>query len=90
MTSDEKMYEHLETRCPRLGGEVTFAYCETEGGDLPCPRILSCWEPHFPVEAYLRGKLTQTQWDACFDRPAKDKVTTLIELIEAAKKRKGL
>jgi hypothetical protein len=90
MTSDNRMYEHLETRCPRLGGEVTFAYCETEGGDLPCPRILACWEPHFPVEVYLRGKLTQTQWDACFDRPAKDKVATLIELIEAAKKRKEL
>jgi hypothetical protein len=88
--SNKKMYEDLEIRCPRLGGEVTFAYCETEGGDLPCPRILLCWEPHLPIEPYLRKKLTRTQWHACFGQPAKDKMTTLIELIEAAKERKGL
>ena len=84
------MYDNLEIRCPRLGGEVTFAYCQKEGGDLPCPRILACWQPHFDVETYLGGKLTKTEWDCCFNRPSKDKVTTLIELIEAAKKRKGV
>ena len=84
------MHDHLEIRCPRLGGEVTFAYCQKEGGDLPCPRILACWQPHFDIETYLRGKLTTAEWDSCFNRPPKDKVTTLIELIETAKKRKGL
>jgi len=84
------MYDNLEIRCPRLGGEVTFAYCQKEGGDLPCPRILACWQPRCDVETYLRGKLTKTEWDCCFNRPSKDKVTTLIELIEAAKKRKGV
>ena len=82
------MYENIEIRCPRLGGEVTFAYCQKEEGDLPCPRILACWQPYFPVESYLRGKLTQAEWDCCFNRPPKDKMTTLIELIESAKKRK--
>ena len=89
MTSDKRMYEDLEIRCPRLGGEVTFAYCETEGGDLPCPRILVCWEAHLPVGPYLRKKLSPAQWHACFDQPVKDKVTTLVQLIEDAKKRKG-
>jgi hypothetical protein len=84
------MYDHLEIRCPRLGGEVTFAYCQKEGGDLPCPRVLACWQPHFDVETYLRGKLTETEWDCCFNQPSKDKVASLIELVEAAKKRKGL
>jgi hypothetical protein len=84
------MYDHLEIRCPKLGGEVTFAYCQREGGDLPCPRVLACWQRHFAVETYLRRKLTQAHWDRCFNRPSKDKVSTLIELIEAAKKRRGL
>ena len=87
MQSDE--YDHLEIRCPRLGGEVVFAYCKKEGGDLPCPRILICWQPYFPVEAYLRRQLSQSEWDRCFNRPPEEKVTTLIELIEAAKKRSG-
>lgn len=80
-------YDHLEIRCPRLGGEVSFAYCKKEGGDLPCPRIIACWQVHIPVEAFLRKILTQKEWDLFFNRPPKDKVTTLMELIEAAKKR---
>ena len=81
------MYNHLELRCPRLGGEVTFAYCQREGGDLPCPRTIACWQPYFPVEAYLRTKLSQEEWDRCFNRQPKEKITTLIALIEEAKKR---
>jgi hypothetical protein len=81
-------YDHLEIRCPRLGGEVSFAYCKQEGGDLPCPRIIVCWQAHIPVEAFLRKTLTQEEWDLCFNRLPKDRMTTLIEIIEAAKKRK--
>jgi hypothetical protein len=82
-----KTYDHLEIRCPRLGGEVTFSYCKKEGGDLPCPRTIACWQPYFAVEAYLKDKLTRAQWDRCFNQEPKDKMTTLIEIIEAAKKR---
>jgi hypothetical protein len=90
-TQDENsMYDHLEIRCPRLGGEVTFSYCQVEGGDLPCPRIIICWHPYFPVEAYLKAKLTQDQWDRLFNQEPKHKVTTIVEIIEAAKKRKDL
>lgn len=85
MEPDE--YDHLEIRCPRLGGEVTFAYCKKEAGGLPCPRTIICWEPHFPVHAYLKERLTKSEWDRCFNRPPKPKMTTLIELIEEARKR---
>jgi hypothetical protein len=84
------VYDHLEIRCPKLGGEVAFAYCKKETGDLPCSRILICWQPHFPVEAYLRERLSESEWERCFNQPPKEKMTTLIELIEAAKKRKAL
>jgi hypothetical protein len=85
---DMTRYDHLELRCPRLGGEVVFEYCRREGGDLPCPRILSCWSSFFPVEAYLRGAISGEDWDRFNSRTAKDKVSTLIELIEQAKKRR--
>jgi hypothetical protein len=90
MSTDGKMYDHLEMRCPRLGGEVLFSYCKQEGGDLPCPRIIACWQPYFPVEAHLKEKLTSAQWDRFFNQTPKHKLTTLVEVIEAAKKRKGL
>ncbi len=78
--------EQLQMRCPRLGGEVTFDYCLKEGGDLPCPRTVRCWGPYMPVEAYLRQHLTREQWDRCFNREPGEKIASLIELIETAKK----
>jgi hypothetical protein len=80
-------YDHLELRCPRLGGEVKFSYCRKEGGDLPCLRIITCWYPYFPAEQYLRASMTKDSWDSFVGQMPKDKITTLMELIEAAKKR---
>jgi hypothetical protein len=84
---EEKRNKGLELRCPKLGGEVTFAYCLVEGGDLPCSRTIACWEQYFPVETHLRAKLTAEQWDQCFGKKPKEKMVSLVELIEAAKKR---
>ncbi len=81
--------EELRIRCPRLGGEVTLAYCLKEGGDLPCQRSLNCWEAFFPIEAYLREKLPPRQWDDCFKRKPKEKIVSLIDLIETAQKSAG-
>ncbi|MHC1724420.1 MAG: hypothetical protein AB9866_00060 [Syntrophobacteraceae bacterium] len=79
------MSEELWMRCPRLGGEVPLSYCLKEGGSLPCARTLACWQPIFPIEVYLSKKLTQREWDECFNRQTKSKVVSLIELIEEAK-----
>jgi len=46
-----------------------------------------CWQPYFDVEARLRAKLTEEQWDRCFGKAPKEKIVSLVELIEAAKKR---
>jgi hypothetical protein len=82
------MSDQLQIRCPRLGGEVTLVYCLKEGGDIPCPRTIQCWQQYFDVEQKLRDKLTEEQWDRCFGKTPKEKIVSLIELIEAAKKRK--
>ena len=83
----EKREKGLELRCPKLGGEVTFAYCLVEGEGLPCSRTIACWQQYFPVETHLRAKLTQEQWDRCFGKTPKEKIVSLVELIEAAKER---
>jgi hypothetical protein len=80
-------YDQLELRCSRLGGEVKFSYCRKEGGDLPCLRIITCWYPFFPVEQHLKETMTTESWNAFTSLIPKDKITTLIELVEAAKKR---
>ncbi len=82
------MNKELEIRCPKLGHQVNFNYCEKEQIDLPCSRIIRCWHMYFPVEAYLKRKLTDEQWSRCFTEKPKDKILTLLELVEAARKRK--
>ena len=79
-------FDHLEIRCPRLGGEVTFKYCRVEGGDLPCSRIVACWNRCIPVAEYLREILSTDQLERFSGQRPKERIITLVELIEAAKK----
>ncbi len=80
-------YRDLMMRCPRLGGEVTFSYCEREAGEFPCRQVVRCWEAGFPVEAYLRKTLTPEAWERFCGQMQKDRVTTLLDLAGAAKRR---
>jgi hypothetical protein len=73
------------TRCPRLGQEIKFSYCRQESVKLPCARIINCWSPSFDVETLLKEKLTPEEWQSFISLKPKDKVLSLIELIEAAK-----
>ncbi len=79
------MPDELWIRCPRLGGEVPFSYCLKEAGELPCHRTLVCWQPFFPVEAWLKERLSADQWELCFSRTQREKMVSLVELIEKAK-----
>ncbi len=78
----------VEIRCPKLGHQVPFAYCREENNGLPCSKILSCWEPYLPVEKLLRKELSPEEWEMAFERPAKPKLLTLVELIEKARENK--
>jgi hypothetical protein len=79
-------YDTLQIRCPRLGGEVTFAYCRVEGGDIPCMRIIACWQNCLPISGYLRERLSPDQLERFAKQKPKERIVTLVELIEAAKK----
>jgi hypothetical protein len=82
-------FDKMEIRCPRLGHELTFAYCRREGGDLPCPRAMQCWEPLFPVGEHLREILTPGEWERFVAQAPQDKRVSLFDLIERARTRVG-
>ena len=75
-------------RCPRLGHEITLSYCLEESLDLPCSRIVHCWSSVFNVEIMLQKELSAENWQRFINSPPKNKVSNIIELIEAAKTRK--
>ncbi len=79
-------HDHKMTRCPKLGDEMTFAYCIQESGNLPCARIIGCWQAAFDVETVLRQCLAPDDLEKFRSNPPKDKVASLIELIERAKR----
>ncbi|MDD5711498.1 MAG: hypothetical protein PHY31_01935 [Smithellaceae bacterium] len=81
-------YQKMITRCPKLGHELEFSYCLKEEGDLPCPRIVKCWQDYLPIEEYLKEFFSPEDWERFQKREPKDKMTTLLELIDLAKKRK--
>jgi hypothetical protein len=84
--TDSERYDSLQIRCPRLGGEVTFKYCRVEGGELPCMRIVACWQCCISVAQYLREILSPEQLERFAEQKPKERIATLVELIEAAKK----
>jgi hypothetical protein len=82
--------DNRERRCPRLGGPVSFRYCRQEGeNDLPCWKVIDCWWESFEIGAYLRRNLSEDQFRRLATFRPKPKVSSLIEMIEQAKKRCG-
>ncbi|HEX9024310.1 MAG TPA: hypothetical protein VF799_10765 [Geobacteraceae bacterium] len=82
---DTDNYDSLLIRCPRLGGEVTFAYCRVEAGDLPCGRIVVCWQGAIPIADYLQKRLAPDQAERFYGERPKEKLATLVELAETAR-----
>ncbi len=80
--------EDYQIRCPRLGHQVSFSYCRIENSGLPCFKALDCWFRHFSVEEFLQKEISPDQWEKIFCRPPKNKMLSLVELIERAQKKK--
>ncbi len=79
-------HEDKEIRCPRLGHNVSFNYCELERIDKPCAKCLDCWDCFFDVRAYFSELLSEEAFEEAFHSEPKPKIASLIELIEKAKK----
>jgi hypothetical protein len=82
--------EEKEVRCPKLGHNISLPYCRKEAMGLPCERFLVCWGPWPNVIESLRRELTCEEWERCFNRPPRNKIETILEIMEKAKKIKEL
>ena len=87
VVSDQE--DHRHRRCPRLGHDVPFRYCRTQEAEKLCPRVLDCWWERFDIETFLRSCYPGEDVDALLHPASQPKVATILELIEAAKARRG-
>jgi len=82
------MEEHdaLIIRCSMLGGEVPFHYCRTVNEDLPCGKIVICWEFRIEIAQFLNEHYSLDEIQRALAPPTKTRLDTILELIEQAKK----
>jgi hypothetical protein len=78
--------DNFKIRCPRLGHQIHFSYCQTENNGAPCFKILDCWHAYFNVEEFLKSQISPEQWDELTTRRSAPKVVSLVELISQARK----
>jgi hypothetical protein len=76
----------LIIHCPQLGGEVPFRYCRMVNEDLPCRRIMVCWEFRLEVAKFLGEHYSIDQVQNALAPSSKTRLDTILELIEKAKK----
>ncbi len=79
-------HDDLIIRCPQLGGEVPFKYCRTVNEDLPCRRMIVCWEFRMEISKFLGEHYSFDQIQCALASPRKTRIETILELIEKAKK----
>jgi hypothetical protein len=53
----------------------------------PCFKVIDCWWETFDVVRYLKDHLAPEQLDRLLSARPKPKISSLVELIEQAKKR---
>jgi hypothetical protein len=79
----EDTYDHLERRCPRLGGPVSFNYCRTCGDEkIFCQKIADCWWEYFDVAAWLKENLSEEDLNELLTKKPKPKLTGILEIIK--------
>jgi hypothetical protein len=79
-------YDALIIRCLQLGGEVPFKYCRTMNEDLPCRRMMACWEFRMEISKFLAEHYSIDQIQRALAPPTKTKLESILELVEKAKK----
>ena len=76
-----------QIRCPRLGGPVSFAYCETTGEDgRPCFKIADCWWQYFDVVGYLAKRRTAEELNDFLGHRPQPKLSGILDIIEQARR----
>jgi hypothetical protein len=78
-------HDALVIRCPQLGGDIPFRYCRTVNENLPCRKIMVCWEFRVDISKFLGQNYSVDQVQRALAPPTKTRLDTILEMIEKAK-----
>lgn len=81
-------HDALTIYCPQLGGEIPFRYCRTVNENLPCRKIIVCWEFRIGISEFLGKYYRIDQIERALAPSTKTRLDTILELIEQAKSKK--
>ena len=84
MTSIEE-HDALIIYCSQLGGEIPFRYCRIVNENLPCRKIMVCWEFRMEISKFLSEHYSIDEIQRALAPPTKTRLDTILELIEKAK-----
>ncbi len=79
-------HDDLTIYCTQLGGEVPFRYCRTVTENLPCRKIVICWEFRLHISEFLGKHFSAEQIERALAPSTKSRLDTILELIDQAKK----
>ncbi|MBM4306725.1 MAG: hypothetical protein FJ123_08315 [Deltaproteobacteria bacterium] len=79
-------HDDLIIYCSILGGEVPFRYCRTLNENLPCRKIIICWEFRVEIGKFLNENYSSDKIQQALAPPTQTRLETILELIEKAKK----
>lgn len=79
-------YDNERIYCRRLGHWLTFNYCRQETDGFPCSKIMDCWFEKIQIKKFLKENYEEEKISYIFGYP-KPKISSLVEIIEQAKKR---
>ncbi|HRZ25974.1 MAG TPA: hypothetical protein P5346_03630 [Spirochaetota bacterium] len=84
---EKNQFDEIEIYCRRLGHYVTFKYCRSMDGGNPCRGVFDCAFEKIPVREYMAEHYSDEEIAAILSPPA-SKISSIIDLIERAKKNK--
>ncbi len=83
---DKDKFDTESVYCRMLGHQVLFSYCKVAKNGIACFKIMDCWFERLPISDYMKDNYTEDEIENILKKP-ENKVITLYELIEQAKRR---
>lgn len=81
-------HDKRSKRCPKLGHDITFDYCQTEANGGLCNGILNCWWEFFNVHEFLKRQAPEALAELEARTP-QNRVASLADMIKQAQARAG-